>query len=186
MELYFSYAPACKAASPLFTPFCDEYERSDLALDDDEWRQIEYLFGSPSLSLNSPLNYQRQRMPLPTMCLRSTTSSSSTLSNLLYSSDVKGSLGKKICYRLLKLHSRNLSTITPKQIISEVIFMQLELYLLLPISFGSFKPMNGKSNGLRGIDVAFKTTLYYIRHVLEVYRRLYRPSLRKGQGLASI
>ena len=143
-------------------------------------------FRSPSLSLNSPLNYQRQRMPLPIIYLRSITSSSSTLSNLLHSSDVKGSLRKQIYYRLLRLNSRNLRTITPKQMISEVIFIQLELYLLLLTSFGSFKPMNRKSNRLRGIDEAFKTTLYHIRHVLEVHRRLYRTSLRKGQGLASI
>lgn len=32
-----------KRLRPYFTPFCDEYERSDLTLDDDEWRQIEYL-----------------------------------------------------------------------------------------------------------------------------------------------
>lgn len=43
MELYLPYAPTCKAASILLYPFCDEYDRLDLALDDEEWQQIDYL-----------------------------------------------------------------------------------------------------------------------------------------------
>ncbi|KAJ6064672.1 hypothetical protein N7444_000325 [Penicillium canescens] len=32
-----------KRLRSLFQPFCDEYERPDLVLDDEEWRQVDYL-----------------------------------------------------------------------------------------------------------------------------------------------
>lgn len=32
-----------KRLRPIFQPFCDEYERADMALSNEEWRQVDYL-----------------------------------------------------------------------------------------------------------------------------------------------
>lgn len=87
-----------------FIPFCTELDRLDLALDDEEWRQIDYLLWitEPFFVFTNELS--RPKTALHIMSLRSVISSLRILRNQLLSFNANGKYGRHRCSSRFVLH----------------------------------------------------------------------------------